>query len=225
MRPLKTQSWNILLCLEMLPELNSLFEPVVITSNRKWAMKPFPKAPYLTKAYNWLRWAGGVKLCWLREHLQTLQGRKENETTQVQMESLFACFCPAALCVPPCLLQSRRLGAAVLLQPLIMPVLVLFRVAADCSVCSAVIWTPFCCWRASTTSAPCCCGVRGRTSLSSTTRGMEKKKTKLYVWQYVDITHCKISFSSVIMSYELFAVFEQIGIKNKMYNLNYIKMT
>lgn len=154
----------------MLPELNSLFEPVVITSNRKWAMKPFPKAPYLTKAYNWLRWAGGVKLCWLREHLQTLHGRKENETTKVQMESLFACFCPAALCVLPCSLQSRLLSAAVLLQSLIMPVLVLFRVAADCSVCSAVIWTPFCCWRASTTSAPCCCRVRGRTSLSSTTR-------------------------------------------------------
>lgn len=161
----------------MLPELNSLFEPVVITSNRKWAMKPFPKAPYLTKAYNWLRWAGGVKLCWLREALADITRPKENETAEVQMESLFACFRPAAQRVLPCLLQSQLLSAAVLLQSLIMPVPVSFCVAADCSVCSAVIWTPFCCWRASTTSAPCCCGVRGRTWLSSTpTGGREKTK-------------------------------------------------
>lgn len=164
----------------MRPELNSLFEPVVITSNRKWAMKPFPKAPYLTKAYNWLRWAGGGKKkknVLTERALADITRPEENETTEVQMESLFACFCPAAQCVLPCLLQSQLLSAAVLRQSLIRPVLVVFCFAADCSACSAVIWTPSCCWRASTTSAPRCCRVRGRTSLSSTpTRGTDNKK-------------------------------------------------
>ena len=59
---------------------------------------------------------------------------------------------------------------------------------AGCWVCSAVIWTPSCCWRASTTSAPCCCRVRGRTSPSWTpTRGMTQKTwfeiDKFYRWQ------------------------------------------
>ena len=122
-----------------------------------------PEGFLLNKAYNWLRQAG-EKLCWLIQHLQREYYARGNR----QPKSKWGLFVHVS---------TRLYSMCCKASPLCISVVFFVCVSADFSVCSAVIWTPFCCWRISTKSAPCCCRVRGRTSLSRTLMmGMNQEK-------------------------------------------------
>ena len=141
-------------------ELNSLLKPGVITSNRKSTMKLFPQGLPLNKAYDWPRQSWWREIVLTDTRLAEIRGQRKQTTSKLGPCAWFH----SGSCIPGCggsVVSHRASPLCVLMS------FVLFdRVAADCSVCCAVIWTPSCCWRANTTSAPCCCTVRGTTSLS-----------------------------------------------------------
>lgn len=140
----------------------------------------FPKGSYLTKltiCYSEL--VGKNCVDWSSTCRHTRPGEIQNNQSP---NGVFVCMVP-----PCCTVWTAQCCCSATVSRNTSPLCILMsclfvRVAADCSVCSAVIWTPFFCWRASTTSAPCCCRVRGRMSLSWTPmRGMNQQT---HSWKY-----------------------------------------
>ncbi len=146
------------------------------TENEPWS---FPQGFPLNKAHTWLRRAGGDKLCWLIRCLVTFMARGDR---QPKSKCGLCLHVSARLCSVHCITAVACYASHNDRQSfLYVDVLCVYVcVAADCSVCSAVTWTPSSCSRVSTTSAPCCCKVRGRTSWSWTAMRGKNQRTHGY---------------------------------------------
>lgn len=145
--------------------LTACLSPVSLPATKKgpWSL---PQGLLLNQACNWPRPSAVEKNCidWYRYSLTyeaTGNWRPTSKSASYSMCYVIGLHCSAPLYG----ISQRQFSLCVLMSCVSFD----FVLAEDCSACSAVIWTPFCCWRANTTSAPRCCRVRGRTSPSQTT--------------------------------------------------------